>query len=150
MLAVLPNQQGLKRCTKCKDEKPLEDFYPCPTMKSGYRSACIPCSRADAKRFPKTPAQIKAGHLKHEYGLTVEDYARMHKDQNGLCAICGKVETVRNHSHVISALAVDHDHSTGKIRGLLCSNCNKFLGCAKDSEDNLLKAVEYLRKHKEN
>ena len=147
MLPVLPDEHGFKKCSKCQEHKPLEGYYSCPTMKSGYRSSCIECSKESSKRFKKSPEQIKAGHLKHDYGLTVEEYAKMYKEQDGLCAICGKPETVRNHSHVISALAVDHNHETGRVRGLLCSNCNKGIGNLKEDETILLNAIEYLKKY---
>lgn len=73
----------------------------------------------------------------------------MLEEQNHLCAICGNPETVKNYKDVVSKLSVDHCHRTGKVRGLLCQNCNKGIGNLKENEDIILKAVEYLRKHKE-
>ena len=81
-------------------------------------------------------------YLKNNYGLTIEQYNQMFVDQNGICAICnGKNKNGRN-------LYVDHNHITGKVRGLLCNNCNCGIGYLKENEDILLKAIKYLIKNK--
>ena len=72
--------------------------------------------------------------LKYLYGITQQDYERMYYEQNGKCAICGKEKK----------LVVDHDHQTGRIRGLLCHRCNSHLGYINDSPDILLKTISYL------
>lgn len=76
----------------------------------------------------------KNNRLKRLYGISLDDFERMVVEQDGKCAICGSVEP----------LCVDHDHSSGQIRGLLCGRCNKGLGLLGDSLEGLLKAVEYL------
>jgi len=73
-----------------------------------------------------------------KYGITPEDYDRMNKIQNGLCAICHKVDTANR------ALAVDHCHATHVIRGLLCGKCNKALGGFNDDVEILRAAIAYL------
>jgi len=73
------------------------------------------------------------------YGIDVSDYDRMLEEQGGGCYICGKKPAGR-------ALDIDHDHKTGKVRGLLCSNHNRALGLLNDNPDLLLKSVEYLVK----
>jgi len=85
------------------------------------------------------------GGLLTAHGITLEDYERMMDDQGGVCAICGR------HEHRLSTaggrayrLAVDHDHSTAKIRGLLCSMCNHAIGYLDDSPALLARAVAYL------
>lgn len=77
-----------------------------------------------------------------QYGLTPEDYARMYNECGGKCNICD-----RHQSEIGGALTVDHDHSNGKARGLLCRNCNASLGGFQDDPVILSKAVEYLNKH---
>ena len=82
--------------------------------------------------------------LKRKYGINLFTYNQMHDDQNGKCAICG--------SHDIELgkrLVVDHDHDTGKVRGLLCAACNSGIGFFKDKTAILRKAIEYLIKDKE-
>ena len=77
--------------------------------------------------------------LHSRYGITVEEYDRMFAEQDGKCAICGvKVEKHR--------LCVDHDHATGKVRGLLCRLCNRHLGGFRDSIDLLRRAIAYLER----
>ena len=74
------------------------------------------------------------------YGISVEEYDRMFEEQNGGCYICGEAPTSR-------ALDIDHCHTSGKVRGLLCSNHNRALGLLGDNPDLLLKSVEYLVKN---
>jgi hypothetical protein len=78
--------------------------------------------------------------LKKQYGLTVEQYEAMLKEQHGLCAICQKPPKKRR-------LDVDHDHADGHVRQLLCERCNKGMGCFEDSPQLLEAALRYLRKH---
>jgi hypothetical protein len=82
-------------------------------------------------------------HLQKRYGITLNDYYKMLDDQKGLCAICKKPETVITKKRV-SRLSVDHCHATGKIRGLLCTKCNKVLGAFNDSIELFQSAIKYL------
>lgn len=84
----------------------------------------------------------------YRYGITLKDYDELLQKQNGKCAICQQIEIKKN-QHGLVSLAVDHDHKTGKVRGLLCSKCNCLLGYAKDSIINLKKAIDYLIKNGE-
>lgn len=89
--------------------------------------------------------------LKYSYGITIEDYNQMFEQQKGLCLICNKPETIRNKRAgkvgEIKNLVVDHCHKTGKIRGLLCMNCNQGIGKLQDDINLLQKAIEYLKKY---
>lgn len=78
-------------------------------------------------------------HIKHKYGLSKEDYLQLLEKQNNVCAICLNPETIEN-----SILCVDHCHTTGKVRGLLCRMCNSALGKFGDNLSNLKRAVAYL------
>jgi hypothetical protein len=73
------------------------------------------------------------------YGISVDDYNRMLEEQNHGCYLCGKTDKDR-------ALSIDHDHASGKVRGLLCSNHNRALGLLNDDPDLLLAAHTYLTK----
>ena len=73
------------------------------------------------------------------YRMTVKDYNRLFTEQNGVCAICGIKPTLERR------LAVDHSHTTNKIRGLLCTLCNSGLGMFKDNIDLLARAISYLK-----
>lgn len=78
--------------------------------------------------------------LKRKYGITLEIYEKMYEEQKGLCAVCKCVPDGRG-------LVVDHDHATGKIRGLLCVNCNSMLGMSGDKTEVLRNAIDYLEKN---
>ncbi len=78
--------------------------------------------------------------------ITKEEYLQLIKKQDNKCAICFQEESViQRKDRSISALSIDHDHVTGKIRGLLCARCNRALGGFKDSEERLLSAINYIR-----
>lgn len=80
--------------------------------------------------------QVKLQKIKSAYGLSAEEYNTLYMRQNGCCAICG----------VATELVVDHDHETGQVRGLLCSNCNHLLGKAYDDCEILRQAIRYINK----
>jgi len=92
---------------------------------------------------------FKVGKRKHElskkFNLTVEEYEKMLEAQEGKCAICGEKETMTRNGKE-PRLSVDHDHKTGKVRGLLCNSCNNGLGRFKDDTDLIKKAIAYLTK----
>ncbi len=106
--------QETKQCTKCKEVKPLIDFYKDSKDKSGYKSSCKICST-------RPPEVVKDAALRRKFGITLEEYNKLLAHQGGVCYICGKACTTGR------KLAVDHDHDTGMIRGLLCVNCNKYV-----------------------
>lgn len=82
--------------------------------------------------------------LRRKYGVTLEWHRKKLFDQNGVCAICSKPETVKIKGKLI-AMPVDHDHATGKPRGLLCTKCNRALGLFLDDPEILQKAILYLK-----
>lgn len=143
----------MKVCTRCTQSKSLSDF-PLKKRKSGnyHRSSwCKTCSYDSVKNWRlnnrEKEAVIKSKYyLKNrekytlfKYGLTNEDYAEKLFQQNGVCAICEKEEEIKG-----KHLAVDHCHTTGKIRGLLCGNCNRGIGHLKENVSYLDKAKDYL------
>lgn len=87
------------------------------------------------------PRKERNFYLKKKYGITADDYDTMEAAQGGKCAICGGNQTKRYKN-----FSVDHCHITGKVRGLLCSPCNKALGSFKDDVDILKTAINYLIK----
>lgn len=90
------------------------------------------------------------GYQIKRYGISVEEYELMASNQKNLCLICNNPEISKNCSGTISRLAIDHDHITGKVRGLLCKSCNTALGLARDSVDLLEKMIKYLKNEKIN
>jgi hypothetical protein len=85
--------------------------------------------------------------LQRNYGITLEWYRNTLKAQNGVCAICSKPESVKIKGKLI-AMPVDHNHNTGKARGLLCTQCNRGLGLFRDNQEILKNAILYLIKNK--
>ena len=87
--------------------------------------------------------------LRRKFGITTQEYEALFVAQNGKCACCGEVEVaLGNYSRLVKGLAVDHNHTTGKVRGLLCQRCN--IGIGHLSTPNLLKAaLKYLQTHNE-
>lgn len=103
------------------------------------------------KNPDKVLAHYKNGHAKKRiasrlarYGITDEQYQQKLQEQEGVCAICGADKPGRNHEN----MHVDHNHSTGEVRGLLCDLCNRGLGYFKDNNQLLRKAAAYLENYK--
>jgi hypothetical protein len=92
------------------------------------------------------PDRNRNSQLQRTFGIDLNDYIRMAVEQNNLCAICGRPETQKRGGKV-KALSVDHNHTTGAIRGLLCSDCNTGLGKLQDSQTVLYAAIAYLDRH---
>lgn len=85
-------------------------------------------------------------HLKTRYGISLQEYKDLLIKQNGSCAICQKQSiTIQSKENKIKRLSVDHDHKTGRVRGLLCQKCNVLLGMASDNIVFLTNAIEYLK-----
>ncbi len=139
-----------KRCTRCKSLKPVGDFYLRRTAK-GTPCRAQPCKTChiglmtDAYADPKVAARVKDNFLRWKYGIDRDEYDAMFAAQGGVCAICGNAETrVNPRTATIRLLTVDHDHSTGAIRGLLCNNCNRALGLFGDDLSRVRAAALYL------
>lgn len=99
------------------------------------------------KDSEQTPEIFRERHLRARFGLTVAEYTAMHDAQGGVCAICRQEETHTRSTGRTDFLAVDHDHKTGAVRGLLCRGCNMGIGNLKDNPTLLLAAVGYLEKY---
>jgi len=106
-----------RRCKTCGLTKPLAvDFYKLPT--GTFRRNCRACVMEGNKtRHELAPEKKRASHLKGLYNLTIDEYEQIFVAQGGVCAICKKPPTKQR-------LAVDHDHRSKVIRGLLCTWCN--------------------------
>ena len=88
-------------------------------------------------------------HFKRKYGITLEQYNAMYVAQNGVCAMCFQPETVKSHhTGNVRYLAVDHDHNTGKVRGLLCFRCNTMLEHFDKDIDKIKAVLAYIKEHK--
>lgn len=128
----------MKSCSSCNQHLPFSSFSPDNSKKTGYSSLCKPCKRERySTRYHRA---YRSKKLQDNYGITADDYDRMLEDQGHRCAICNSTKTGRNDTW----FCVDHDHTTGKVRGLLCNTCNRGLGLFKDDPTVLTNAINYL------
>ena len=124
-------------CSKCKLEKDVKEFAK-GDRKDGTNYYCKVCNKIYRDSRKK---EIREYQLQYKFGITLEEYEILATQQSNKCAICSQeCPSGRN-------LAVDHCHTTGKVRALLCIHCNQALGGFKDSLDLLEKAKEYLKKY---
>ncbi len=129
-----------KICGHCQEIKPTSSFHKDKKYKDGLKGHCKECDKIYRNGNPRLADYVSNYNLKHRYGITLKDYEFLYEKQKGCCAICG-----RHSSEFKRRLAVDHNHKTGKVRGLLCVNCNRFLGLVKESRGLLLKMILYLK-----
>ena len=127
----------MKKCKYCEQTKPLNDFPRHKGHKDGHAAVCKICKR---KKYPTTTRQKQKAYerqIKRNYGITVENYDAMYAEQGGLCAGCRQ-------SNKGSRFHIDHCHTTGIVRGLLCNKCNIALGLVDDRIETLANLISYL------
>lgn len=128
------NKVGVKQCSRCKQVLPLLQFSKYSYHKENdYYSRCKEC--------------ISHDFLMYRYGITVREFVKLGELQDWSCAICNNSLNMRPGKVMrTKSVGVDHCHSTGMVRGLLCSSCNNGLGLFKDSVENLTRAIDYLNR----
>ena len=162
-------QLAVKGCNKCAELKHYTQFNRDRTKKDGHSTVCKDCQKKqkatrkeEAKKvrkrhyeltkekssayhkeknsLPEVKQRRKEHHLKRTYGLDLEKLEKLKAKQKFLCAICNTHEA----ECTKQILFVDHNHKTGKVRGLLCSQCNAALGLFYDDISLLQSAISYL------
>jgi hypothetical protein len=130
--------EGQKWCPTCAAFKPTEQFPRNRANPDGLGAYCKPCHNAKGKAtYERLYGSTREYHLRRRYGITGADFDAMVEAQGGTCAVChGKPEHV------------DHDHATGKVRGILCFNCNQALGNVRDDVDVLQGLIDYLHRNR--
>jgi hypothetical protein len=113
-----------------------------PDRQARYTEAQRARTKANPEKFR---TYFRNYHIKKAYGITAEQYEALLQGQGGACAICGRLPNGTN--HVEQSLVIDHCHDTGKVRGLLCNNCNSGMGIIGDSVEHLEAAIEYLKRY---
>jgi hypothetical protein len=142
-----------KICTKCKQEKLEQDFNKdTRNSPTGRRARCKICENYYERKRRKefrlrnleyTKKKEFEHNIKNKYGLTVEDWNLFFNKQNGCCIICGK-----HQSFFDKRLGVEHNHKTGKVRGLACRTCNHLIDvCETKFYGHKEKIVSYLEEH---
>lgn len=146
----------MKICSKCRTPRPLDEYLKHPYTRDKLQCWCNPCRKAHRKvepslsngkrwrkKYRDRESVIRKSReqnwLSLGIKLTCDEYDEMLAAQHGLCAICGQASSARR-------LHVDHDHRTGRIRGLLCRNCNICLGLMADDPGRILSAAAYLER----
>ncbi len=124
--------ENTKYCSGCKQIKSLCEFDFDAKGRKTAGSFCLQCTREK--------------HYKRNYGITINDYEELLKQQDSKCAICGTIDPGKSRDY----FCVDHDHSKKKdsVRGLLCDNCNRVLGVFDDNPERLVAAAGYLLRAK--
>lgn len=146
-----------KTCPRCKETKPLTEFYKSKATVHGYAVYCKTCVVARHSEWRKenlaytaekqkewrqaNPRRSKDHHLKGVYGMPLGSYDTMLAAQNGKCALCAEAEKSSR-----GDLHVDHCHETGRVRGLLCHHCNIGIGNFKHDVRLLEAAIAYLNR----
>jgi hypothetical protein len=142
-------------CRKCGIDKPIEDF-PANGEKGTAiyhkRGTCKDCTNAYMRARNHHPdhhakylESARNSRIKTSYGLSPDDFDALLLLQNGGCAICG----AKYGRKIKDRLAVDHDHITGKVRGLLCAKCNRTLGMLTETPQTLRRMAEYIENSQE-
>ena len=147
----------MKQCTKCAIKKELKFFSRDKRQKDGHFYYCKECcaikdkarygkqsveiGQAAKEHYANNKTKVRNRHLQKMYGIDLEHYNEMRKQQLFSCLICNTHE-----DDLPRSLFVDHCHTTGRVRGLLCRDCNFLLGLARDSKETLEKAIKYLNK----
>lgn len=150
-----------KICFHCEKEKNVDLFARANncTYGDGHAAYCLDCS---STLTPNQKAAIvsklwrrnnarkhKSGVLARAYGITVEQYDEMLKQQNSVCAVCGEPEKTIRKTGSVQRLCVDHNHETGDVRALLCLSCNTLLGHMEANPKRSRLLVKYLKQHNE-
>ena len=137
---MTPHKKGYRVCCVCKVEKKYYYYYRSKKGTHGIGHRCKECDAAYNKGI-YDPTRNRELNYKRKFGITLEDYNRMLKSQNNRCAICNRKS---NNHRLYKHLDVDHCHTTGKVRGLLCHGCNAGIGSLQDDVELLEKAIAYL------
>lgn len=128
------------KCNKCNIEKPYSSYYKNKGNPTGYLYSCKKCIKIYNNNRRR---ENKHNYLLYTYNITIGEFEELLKIQNNKCAICNIHE-----NDLKEGLCVDHCHESGKVRGLLCHNCNHALGKLKDDINLFNSAIEYLIKNK--
>jgi hypothetical protein len=140
----------MKTCCKCKVSQPLENFHNMKKSPDGKQKTCKSCQKAYSQSetcianrreyYQRTKRAHINRNLKKQYGIDHDQYDQMLLDQGGKCAICPATEPGGK-----GRFHVDHCHTTGRVRKLLCHNCNTMLGLAKEQISTFEQAILYLK-----
>lgn len=147
-----------KVCSKCRDTKPLDEFWKDSRYRGGYQHQCKSCKYKGNEEWRKrnreavnakqrayqraNPDVERRSWVKKKYGMSWDDYQFFVELHGGCCEVCGRGEAEEGR-----LLSVDHCHATGRNRGLLCGNCNRALGLLHDDVRRIRELADYMECH---
>lgn len=157
-------EKGYRRCSTCGEVKLPADFHKNSKKPDGINSMCKVCMALKGKDYrtknptlireknrryrasdpAKVAAYARRKNLEREYGITPDVFTAILESQGGVCAICGEVTSVDSKGR---GWHVDHNHKTGKTRGILCRLCNLGIGSFREDAKYLAAAIAYLETH---
>jgi len=134
----------LHKCSSCNIEKPNSEYGKVNQIgrKRLFRSRCSICLRKDSKKTYSTE-KSRNRHFKRCYKIDINQYNELFRLQEGKCLICEK-QFESDSLYFKDRLVIDHCHTTGKVRGLLCSNCNTAIGMMNENINSFKNAICYL------
>jgi len=157
-IETLTDQEELslmRKCNRCHQLTKIKDFFVRNKKRKLYASYCKSCflkinseykkknpllkKEISKREYQKNKRKYIDSHYKRRYGISYDSYDNLVKKQNGICSICNQKPKTK--------LFIDHCHKSGKIRDLLCGNCNRMIGESKECIQTLLNAIKYLEKH---
>jgi len=121
-------------------------FYKHSVSPNAHHSRCKDCCKKEAIVSRKNSPNKRDIVLRSKYGITLDQFVQMFKDQNGQCKICSTSFNFEEYGQP-GSFCVDHDHNTGAVRGLLCAHCNRGIGQFKENLQFIKNAVIYLEEH---
>ena len=134
----------MKQCNKCGVDL-VVDYNWTGAMAQNYQNTCTPCHKAYLAEWKYlNNDKLRDVKYQQQYGISLDTYNDMLEEQGGKCAICNGEEITRHKGGNIRRLSIDHCHKTGKVRGLLCANCNTGIGKLKDDVTLVKLALNYL------
>lgn len=134
-------QQHKRQCVMCHLWLPYSDFSTDKRNSDRLTHRCRKCdSQYRKQRYTQSDGRRR---IFQKYGITSHQYNRMLAEQNGACAICKRPETRIDYTGSVQSLSVDHDHKTGDVRALLCTNCNTALGFMNEDPERIRALLRY-------
>lgn len=133
----------MRTCRKCGEEQHISEYRKRP-FADGFHTQCKTCTDENSEQhrqenIEKRKSQDRARNLRNKFGITIEQYNELLEKQNHCCAICD-----RHEDEFKTRMAVDHNHATGEIRGLLCTYCNHRVIGRHRNGDMLRKMADYV------
>ena len=135
-----------KVCKRCDAHKDTHEFSVASRNPDGLQAYCKKCNLEYSREYKiKNPGIGTDRHYRRVFGISLVDVRKLLEKQKNCCALCGKHLELLQGRGFTTAVHVDHDHFTNKVRGILCGNCNTALGKLGDSIESIEKVLAYLK-----